>query len=171
MLTTRMRSWCDKLTTRFVSSPRVGAFATDLAHKLRLCSQLLARHHKKQPPTPYYLQPQICHTMTYSEISNTDLLILDTLAPSNDLVRHGNIYLGDDFVPGPNDVVCARGRSYWDHQGNQYYRILVANATQRYSANTTNKLEKSLIVSEIVKFCLENIQKASGANFFYLKLL
>ena len=53
------------------------------------------------------------------------------------------------FEPGPNDVVCARGKSYWDHIGNQRYRDLIAAATKKYSSST-NKLEKSLIVSEIV---------------------
>jgi len=54
-----------------------------------------------------------------------------------------------DFVPGPNDVVCARGKSYWDHEGNRKYRDLIAISTKKYS-KSQNKLEKTLIVSEIV---------------------
>lgn len=59
------------------------------------------------------------------------------------------VYLPTDFTPGPNDVVCARGKSFWDHEGNKKYRTMIANATEKY-ASTTNKLEKTLIVSEIV---------------------
>jgi len=65
--------------------------------------------------------------------------------------------LPDDFSPGPNDVVCARGKSYWDHAGNQKYRALIAGCTEKYSA-TSNKLEKTLIVSEIV----DSVHKRKG---------
>lgn len=61
----------------------------------------------------------------------------------------GSCSLPLEFVPGPNDVVCARGKSYWDHEGNRRYRDLISAATQKYST-TTNKLDKTLIVSEIV---------------------
>ena len=79
--------------------------------------------------------------MYYVETSkNIELVIND----------RGNNYLPPDFIPGPNDVVCARGRSYWDHEGNREYRASIAAATKKYSG-TTNKLEKTLIVSEIVE--------------------
>lgn len=63
--------------------------------------------------------------------------------------KYENRYLPEDFVPGEVDVVCARGKSYWEHPGNKMYRALIAGATERYST-TTNKLEKTMIVSEIV---------------------
>lgn len=63
--------------------------------------------------------------------------------------KYENRYLPEDFVPGKTDVVCARGKSYWEHPGNKMYRALIAGATERYSA-TSNKLEKTMIVSEIV---------------------
>ena len=63
--------------------------------------------------------------------------------------KYRNSYLPKDFVPGKNDVVCARGKSYWEHPGNRMYRSLIAGATQKY-ANTVNKLEKTMIVSSIV---------------------
>jgi hypothetical protein len=58
--------------------------------------------------------------------------------------------LSQGFAPGPSDVVCARGKSYWDHEGNQRYRALIQAATEKYSFST-NKLDKTLIVSEIVE--------------------
>lgn len=51
--------------------------------------------------------------------------------------------------PSQNDVVCVRGRSYWDHPGNQIYRKCIALAKNRYS-KAHNRLGKSVIVSEIV---------------------
>lgn len=84
--------------------------------------------------------------------------------PKRDLVvkaahseYEGSFVLPVDFSPGSNDVVCARGKSYWDHEGNKKYRQLIAHATKKYSA-TENKLEKTLIVSEIV----EAIHERSG---------
>mmetsp|Transcript_118601 Transcript_118601/g.177265 ORF Transcript_118601/g.177265 Transcript_118601/m.177265 type:complete len:214 (-) Transcript_118601:311-952(-) len=71
--------------------------------------------------------------------------------------ENGDILLPDNFVPGSNDVVCARGKSYWDHAGNIMYRQLIGGSTDKYSM-TTNKLEKTLIVSEIV----EAIHKRGG---------
>jgi hypothetical protein len=75
--------------------------------------------------------------------------------------ENGDILLPDNFVPGPNDVVCARGKSYWDHAGNIMYRTLIGAATDKYSM-TTNKLEKTLIVSEIVE-AIHN-KKANNYN-------
>lgn len=79
--------------------------------------------------------------------SNDDQVVIH----GNDHGDHrDNCQLPPDFVPGPNDVVCARGKSYWDHEGNKRYRALIGSATEKYSAST-NKLEKTLIVSEIVQ--------------------
>jgi len=62
----------------------------------------------------------------------------------------GGSPLSGHFVPGPRDVVCARGKSYWDHEGNRRYPALIQAATEKYSS-TSNKLEKTLIVSDIVE--------------------
>jgi hypothetical protein len=55
-----------------------------------------------------------------------------------------------DYVPSPSDVICARGRAYWEHPGNITYRRLIQNATPRYS-QTNTKLERTLVVTEIVR--------------------
>jgi hypothetical protein len=65
--------------------------------------------------------------------------------------------LPHDDTPGPNDVACARGKSYWDHEGNKMYRHLIVNATGKYST-TRSKLEKSFVVSEI----LDAVDKRNG---------
>lgn len=69
---------------------------------------------------------------------------------NSEITKYENTLLPKDFVPGVTDVVCARGKSYWDHEGNKMYRSLIAASTEKY-ANTTNKLEKTMIVSEIVE--------------------
>eukprot|EP00536_Pseudo-nitzschia_multiseries_P009619 jgi/Psemu1/297303/fgenesh1_pm.272_\ len=52
-------------------------------------------------------------------------------------------------APSCNDVVCARGRAYWDHPGNKIYRQCIALAKKSY-CKAPNRLRKSIIVSEIV---------------------
>lgn len=74
------------------------------------------------------------------------------------------ISLPEDFIPGPNHVVCARGKGFWDHEGNKNYRITIALATKKYEA-TTNKFEKTLIVSEIV----ESAREATPSGSFVKK--
>jgi hypothetical protein len=62
----------------------------------------------------------------------------------------GNTPLPDRYRPSSQDVICARGKAFWFHDGNKRYRELIAAATPRYS-ETTNKLEKTMIVTEIVE--------------------
>ena len=63
----------------------------------------------------------------------------------------------DRRQPFQNDVICARGRTYWDHPGNQLYRKLISLAKSQYS-KAPNRLGKSLIVSEIIR----HIHQANG---------
>lgn len=60
-------------------------------------------------------------------------------------------------LPFQNDVICARGRTYWDHPGNQLYRKLISLAKNQYS-KAPNRLGKSLIVSQII----QHVHKADG---------
>lgn len=75
----------------------------------------------------------------------------------NKYEKYENRYLPDDFVAGSTDVVCARGKSYWEHPGNKLYRTMIAASTERYAA-TTSKLDKTMIVSGIV----ETIHRRNG---------
>jgi hypothetical protein len=47
-------------------------------------------------------------------------------------------------------VICARGSIARNHQGNRRYRAIVIQSLDRYS-QATSKIEKSIIVSEIVE--------------------
>ena len=59
--------------------------------------------------------------------------------------------LPPSFEPGPYDVICKRGKSAKDHEGNQRYRTLIQSALDQYS-KADSKMKKSVIVSEIVDF-------------------
>ena len=80
----------------------------------------------------------------------------------------GVVYLPSDFVPGPNHVVCARGKGYWNHSGNVRYRAIIAAASQRY-ARTTNKVDKSVIVTEIIHAIETNNNGSDGSCGFVKK--
>lgn len=54
-----------------------------------------------------------------------------------------------DFKPGPNDVICARGKHARNHEGNKKYRQLIQMHSKQYSEVDT-KYQKSLIVSQVV---------------------
>jgi hypothetical protein len=68
-----------------------------------------------------------------------------------------NRLLPSTFSPSSKHVICARGKSYWDHEGNKKYRQLIAAATKKYQ-EATNKGEKSSVVSDIV----ESIHRQGG---------
>ena len=61
----------------------------------------------------------------------------------------GKRRLKDDFVPGPYDVVCARGKAAHNSEGNRRFRALVEEHAPQYGSCTC-KYEKSKIVSHIV---------------------
>lgn len=61
----------------------------------------------------------------------------------------GKRRLPNDFVPGPYDVICARGKKAHDSEGNVRFRAMVEKHQEEY-AKCTCKYEKSKIVSFIV---------------------
>ena len=60
------------------------------------------------------------------------------------------LLLPKGYIPEPHTIICARGKKYWDHVGNVRYRNVIAAATKRYE-QTTNKYDRTVIVSEIVQ--------------------
>jgi len=52
-------------------------------------------------------------------------------------------------APGPFDVICARGKSAYNHEGNRRFRMIVASAAEKYS-KVESKLQRSMIVTDIV---------------------
>jgi len=53
------------------------------------------------------------------------------------------------FTPGPFDVICARGKQAYNHDGNKHFRGIVSDAIEKYSKEE-NRLQRSLIVTDIV---------------------
>lgn len=53
------------------------------------------------------------------------------------------------LVPGPFDVICARGKQAYNHEGNRYFRQIIHHATEKYS-QVESKLQRSMIVTDIV---------------------
>lgn len=73
--------------------------------------------------------------------------------------------LAPDFMPGPRDVICARGKPALMHSGNRRYRVMIDMNLDKYSRATT-KVEKSLIVSTVV----DAVREASPNGGFVKKL-
>ena len=57
--------------------------------------------------------------------------------------------LAPDFVPGPYDVICARGSKAAKHAGNVRFRKTIKDSIPEY-AKAKSKLQKSIIVTAIV---------------------
>lgn len=57
--------------------------------------------------------------------------------------------LGTDFLPGPYDVICSRGKAAYNHSGNSHFRSIIEGRIELY-ARAGTKLEKSLAVISIV---------------------
>ncbi len=75
-------------------------------------------------------------------------IIVAPLALSSD-GNGGPTPLGFAFQPGPNDVICARGKEAFSHSGNKNFRKLVERFTAQYAA-TSCKSQRSSIVSDVV---------------------
>lgn len=58
--------------------------------------------------------------------------------------------LCSQFLPGPFDVICARGKKATQHSGNQRFRAMIKMNLPKYSQAST-KLDKSLLVSSIIR--------------------
>lgn len=74
------------------------------------------------------------------------------MAPNYNAYNHPNKKraLHPLFQPGPLDVICARGKTAYDHEGNCRFRALVNLHKESYATVSTCKYQKSKIVTEIV---------------------
>ena len=69
--------------------------------------------------------------------------------------------LSSDFCPGPNDVICGRGKDVSQHSGNLRYRELINMSLRSYNA-TKSKLEKTVLVSAIIKLVEDSCCDGGG---------
>jgi hypothetical protein len=84
----------------------------------------------------------------------------DTDKVSDEMMR-----LPEGFRPGPNDVICGRGRNVLHHKGNRRYRDLIYASLESYT-DASSKVEKSLMVTSIIKV----IEDASPEGGFVKKI-
>merc|ERR1711924_60396 len=70
--------------------------------------------------------------------------VVDLLERSNVLPSSHTTYVAVD--PFPNDVICARGRTYWDHPGNEMYRNLISLAVRQYGNAPNRQICHSLFL-------------------------
>jgi hypothetical protein len=57
--------------------------------------------------------------------------------------------LPPNFEPGPDDVICGRGKKCYNHVGNERFRLRVLTYLDEYSA-AKSKLDKSGVLSKVV---------------------
>lgn len=53
------------------------------------------------------------------------------------------------IVPGPFDVICARGKQAYNHEGNRFFRQIIHQTTEKYD-KVQSKLQRSMIVTDVV---------------------
>lgn len=58
--------------------------------------------------------------------------------------------LPDHFEPGPDDVICGRGKKCYNHVGNERFRLRVLTFLDEYS-RAKSKLDKSGVLSKVVE--------------------
>lgn len=78
--------------------------------------------------------------------------------------------LPETFVPGKWDVLCQRGKECYEHSGNRRFRMLIAAHLGQYIAST-NRREKTRLVSNIVRIVYARAAKSSGGGFVKRDLL
>ena len=145
--------------------PRLSTIATTMNRK--------AERHLQQHPDvgfPSFIQScsvgtactaSACSTATTAD-TTTSTTSSTTSFSTGSLSERKTTPLPDNFTPGPMDVVCARGKGSSRHEGNRRFKLIIENAISKY-ANTDSRIEKTLIVSEIVD-TVRTTAAACGTN-------
>ena len=74
---------------------------------------------------------------------------------------HEMIMLPSTFRPGLYDVICGRGKDVLQHPGNCRYRELINSSLRKY-VESNSKLEKTLLVTSIVKLVEDASSEGGG---------
>eukprot|EP00525_Craspedostauros_australis_P002840 CAMPEP_0198115976 /NCGR_PEP_ID=MMETSP1442-20131203/8762_1 /TAXON_ID= /ORGANISM="Craspedostauros australis, Strain CCMP3328" /LENGTH=296 /DNA_ID=CAMNT_0043773625 /DNA_START=183 /DNA_END=1073 /DNA_ORIENTATION=+ len=113
----------------------------------------------------------VAHTIMHSNVESKHVQSL-SVHNYQVMYRQENIpsckaLLPKDYKPRSVDVICARGKSWWNHGGNVRYRSLIAAASLAYSKAMT-KLQKTVIVSQIadsVYRCIGSTENIDNGMF------
>jgi hypothetical protein len=81
--------------------------------------------------------------------------------------REKDCPLDPGFEPGEYDVICSRGKQYYNHIGNIRFRTMIENHVERYCRAET-KVGKSAVVVSIVH-AIRILSPAGGFVRFSLK--
>jgi hypothetical protein len=65
------------------------------------------------------------------------------------------------FIPGPYDVICARGKKALQHPGNITFRMMIQQNAEEYE-KTSSKREKTRIVKSILSYFRERSVHGGG---------
>jgi hypothetical protein len=84
--------------------------------------------------------------------------------PPEQQSRNEMIQLPWDFIPGPYDVICGRGKGALQHPGNRRYRELVKSSLRCYM-DATSKLEKTHLVTSLI----QSVEGTSPSGVGFIK--
>ena len=86
---------------------------------------------------------------------------INALGTNKKMNTSGMIPLRPGFIPSDLDVICARGKQIYDHEGNRRFRALVKDHLPTYSKCVT-KMQKTRLVSHII----DTVRKGSPEGGF-----
>ena len=113
---------------------------------------------------------------TCSQIKNGKAKLEYDKQQSNDMTQMSSFttsyarktMLPSHFIPSNDDVICAKGKAYFCHPGNQRFRDVVNNNLFRY-ANAKSRVEKSVVVNDILKIIRQSqggFVRQEGHNWY-----
>ena len=77
--------------------------------------------------------------------------------------------LGEDYTVGPADVVCGRGKGFYNQPGNRRFRAIVWGHVPAYQTART-KLDKTLVLSQIVEAVQEHGRFVKRRNGVWIEI-
>eukprot|EP00934_Nitzschia_sp_Nitz4_P000035 Nitzschia sp. Nitz4//scaffold218_size35881//7110//8783//NITZ4_007789-RA/size35881-processed-gene-0.14-mRNA-1//-1//CDS//3329542265//35//frame0 len=149
------QSLWDKLPSDAI---KVQAQAVPIASKNIVISPLLPAPATSKAVSPTILNsdllkcPQVSssHQVIKSTIARASTHLLAPICKKDTTKRYEPMTpLAKDFTPGPNDVICSRGKPAREHSGNRYFITLIEKYIEKYT-RAVGKLGKSMIVTEIL---------------------
>ena len=154
----------------------------------RRCGGLiLHRAQRSRSFTPSFFSPPAKHliTMNFSNIPTTlnncvqpkGLLAQPPQVPLPPVivrqlsrsVRKDATPLGADYTVGPADVVCGRGKGFYNQPGNRRFRAIVWGHVPAYQTART-KMDKSLVLSHIVEAVQEHGRFVKRRNGVWIEI-
>jgi hypothetical protein len=126
---------------------------------------------KMKLPTDHNDRISWSHCANTDSVGDTHMHFTSDLQSDNNKLINGCMYqetrqLAQSSVYNPTDydVVCGRGKGYYDKPGNKKFRSIVATEVDNYISATT-KTAKSIILDNIV----QRVEEQNNGNATFLK--